>query len=185
MKTLKNLALSGTMLLIAVSLSTNVNAQDPKTPKLTDPEIASVAVVANQIDVDYAQIALKKSTNKEVKNFANTMKRDHAAVIDMAVKLVTKLNVTPETNDVSKSLLAGAAKEKATLNMKKGHAFDKAYIDNEVSYHEAVINAVEKMLIPQAQNAELKALLVKIMPTLQMHLDHAKMVQKGFNTPKK
>lgn len=180
MKTFKNLALSGTMLLSALLFTTKVSAQEQKTPQLTDPEIASVAVTANQVDIGYAEIALKKSVNKDVKNFATTMKKDHTAVIKMAVDLVTKLKVTPKTNAVSKSLLAAATKEKAVLNATKGRAFDKAYVDNEVAYHESVIKTVEDMLIPQAKNAELKALLEKALPIFKTHLEHAKMIQKEF-----
>lgn len=180
MKTLKNLALSGTMLMTALLFSSNVSAQEQKTPQLTDAEIASVAVTANQVDVGYAEIALKKSHNKDIKNFAMTMKKDHNAVIKMAVDLVTKLKVTPKTNDVSKSLLAGAVKEKAVLNAKTGRAFDKAYVDNEVAYHIYAINAVENILIPQSKNAELKALLQKALPIFKTHLEHAKMIQKEF-----
>src|SRR5574338_344533 len=66
--------------------------------KLTDPEIASVAVTANQIDVNYAKIALKKSTNADIRKFAETMVKDHSNIIKQAVALATKLHVTPKTN---------------------------------------------------------------------------------------
>lgn len=179
MKKLKSFVVAtGGILSLSLLFASVSNAQDA--PKLTDPEIASVAVTANQIDVDYAAIAQKKSTNKEVLNFAKTMQDDHKAVIEMAVKLVTKLKVTPKTNAVTKSLLEGAEKTSNLLNSKSGKEFDKAYIDNEVAYHEAVISAVETLLIPQAQNAELKGLLEKVLPSLRTHLDHAKMVQKNF-----
>lgn len=159
-----------------------VSSQAQKTTKLTDPQIASVAVTANQIDINYAEIALKKSKNNEVLQFAKTMKNDHTSVLNMCVKLANKLGVTPETNAITKSLLAGETKTtKALKNAKAGHNFDKAYIDNEVSYHEAVINTVETVLIPQAQNAELKDLLVKVLPSLKTHLEHAKMAQKEIS----
>ena len=185
MKTLRNLALSGAVLLTAMLSSAKISAQDAKTPVLTDAEIASVAVTANQVDINYAAIALKKSTNKDVKNFATTMKNDHQAVIDLAVALVTKLKVTPKDNAVSKSIMDGATKEKAVLNAKNGNAFDKAYIDNEVAYHKFAINAVENILIPQAKNSELKALLVKVLPAFKTHLEHAEMIQKKFNGQEK
>jgi putative membrane protein len=105
------------------------------------------------------------------------MANDHKAVIDQAVALVKKLNVTPKDNAVSKKMLSDAAKEKKALEATSAKAFDKAYIDNEVSYHKAVISAVENLLIPQAQNAELKGLLEKVVPTLKTHLAHAEMVQ--------
>jgi putative membrane protein len=96
------------------------------------------------------------------------------------VALVTKLKVTPKDNAVSQKLNADAEKTKKSLRTKSGKAFDKAYIDNEVAYHKAVIGAVETLLIPQAQNSELKALLKSVDPILKTHLAHAEMVQKNF-----
>ncbi|MEO9022464.1 MAG: DUF4142 domain-containing protein [Ginsengibacter sp.] len=155
-------------------------ASAQKSQKLTDPEIASVAVTANKIDIDYAKIALKKSKNAQVIAFAKTMAKDHQAVIDQAVALVTKLGVTPKNNATSKSLMAGAAKTTKMLEAKKGRAFDKAYVDNEVAYHTAVIGAVETVLIPDASNKELHDLLVSAVPLFKAHLEHAKMIQKSL-----
>lgn len=151
------------------------------TTKLTDPEIASVAVTANQIDIEYAQIAQKKSKNADVIKFAQTMAQDHQSVINQAVALAKKLGVTPKDNATTKAFLAGAVKTKAMLNSKSGSAFDKAYIDNEVAYHKAAINEVENVLIPDATNSELKSLLESALPLFKSHLAHAEMVQKEFN----
>ncbi|HTE22957.1 DUF4142 domain-containing protein [Flavitalea sp.] len=148
--------------------------------KLTDPEIASAAVVANQNDIDFAAIAKEKSKNAEVLKFAETMAKDHKAVIDQAVALVTKLKVTPKDNAVSKKMKADAAETQKMLRSQTAQAFDKAYIDNEVGYHKAVIAAVETVLIPQATNDELKKLLQSAVPIFQAHLGHAQMVQKTF-----
>lgn len=148
-------------------------------PKLTDPEIASIAVTANQVDIDYAKIATSKSKNTEVLSFAKTMATDHQSVIDQAVALVTKLKVTPKDNDVSKKLKSDGEATKKMLQSKSAADFDKAYVDNEVAYHKAVIATVKDVLIPQAQNAELKALLEKVLPILNTHLEHAEMVQKS------
>ncbi|MBN9350275.1 MAG: DUF4142 domain-containing protein [Chitinophagaceae bacterium] len=144
---------------------------------LTDGEIASIAVSANQIDVNYAKVALKKSHNKAVRAFANSMIKDHEGVIKQAVALATKEKITPKTNATTKSLLAGEAKEMKVLNSKSGKAFDKAYIDNEVGYHEAVISTVQNTLIPQTKNEQLKNLFVAISPVLNEHLEHAKHIQ--------
>ncbi|MDP4147977.1 MAG: DUF4142 domain-containing protein [Bacteroidota bacterium] len=165
---------------MAASLFLSTNASAQSTPKLSDPEIASVAVVANQNDIGFAGIAQKHSKNADILNFAKTMATDHKAVIDQAVALVKRLGVTPKDNAVSKKMLADAEKTNASLRTKSGKAFDKAYIDNEVAYHKAVISAVEGVLIPQAQNAELKALLEKVDPILKTHLEHAEMVQSSL-----
>ncbi len=163
------------ILIIAIFSNISAIAQDKVT--LTDPEIASVAVVANQIDISYAQIALKKSKNKEILAFANRMVTDHSAVIKQAVALVTKLSVTPKDNAVSQSLNEGAEKTKKLLTNASAKDFDKLYIDNEVAYHKAVIGAIEGLLIPESDNKELKGLLEDVLPALQAHLKHAEMVQ--------
>lgn len=179
MKTLKRYA-SWACALFTLFLLYSVDGAAQTTPKLSDPEIASVAVTANKIDVNYALIAQQKSKDKAVLEFAKAMKDDHNAVIKMATDLAKKLGVTPQTNAVTKSLLSGEKTITKELKAKSGIAFNKAYINNEVSYHEAVINTVENVLIPEAQNAELKGLLVKVLPTLKAHLEHAKMVQQEF-----
>ena len=166
------------MLTCLMILSISVNAQD--TPKLNDAEIAHIAVVANTIDIGYAEIAQKKTKNKDVINFAETMARDHQGVLDQATALVTKLGVTPMDNAVSQSLLKGAEETKKMLNSTKSKGFNKAYIDNEVGYHKAVIAAVRDLLIPQTTNAELKALLQGVLTALEAHLKHAEMVQMKF-----
>lgn len=166
-------------------VATTAPAPDATAPatkaKLTDPEIASIAVTADQIDIDYANIAKSKSKNTDVKKFATTMARDHQAVNDQAIALAKKLNVTPMDNPTTQTLLSGAATTKAMLNSKSGAEFDKAYIDNEVAYHEAAIGLVEGTLIPDASNAELKSLLQSALPIFKQHLEHAKMVQKEFS----
>lgn len=163
---------------VTYSLILVAPAMAQNNPKLSDAEVASVAVVANQIDIDYASIAHKRSRKTAILQFAENMTNAHKAVIAQAVALVTKLNVTPQDNAVSRQLLSDAEKTRKKLNSLSGKAFDKAYIDNEVAYHKAVIAAVEGLLIPEAENAELKALLLNVVPILKAHLEHAQMVQK-------
>jgi putative membrane protein len=152
----------------------NVNAQS----SLSDPEVAAVAVAANQIDIKNGELAKSKSKNTEVINFAETMIRDHNAVLGQASDLVKKLNVTPKENSLSEKLNSDADATRKSLSSKSGNAFDKAYIDNEVAYHKAVIDAVKNALIPDTDNAELKQLLTDILPALNTHLEHAEMLQK-------
>jgi putative membrane protein len=161
-----------------LAFSVSSFAQDK--PKLSDPEVAFVAVTANQIDIDFAGIAKQKSKDASVIEFANTMERDHKAVIAQATALAKKLGVTPQNNAVSKGMLADAEKTKKSLRSKSGAAFNKAYIDNEVAYHKAVIAAVETVLIPETDNSELKQLLQNVVPALKAHLMHAEMLQKNY-----
>ncbi len=155
--------------------------QFDESQKLTEKQIASAAVTANQVDVNYGKIALEKSKNEEVKKFAQTMIKDHEGIIKTAVDLATKLGLNPDNNNfLTQSLLDGEKGTTEKLNALSGKEFDKAYIDNEVAYHEAVIAAVKDVLIPQTINAELKSTLESILPLLDHHLQMAKMAQEGI-----
>ncbi len=142
-----------------------------------DAQIAAIVVTANQVDIDAGQLAKSTSKDKEVQGFAQLMITDHSGVNKSATDLVTKLHVTPESNPTSESLKSGGDQNLASLRKLSGHAFDKAYVDHEVAYHQAVLDAVDQTLIPSAKNAELEALLVKVRPAFVAHLQHAKSLQ--------
>ena len=144
--------------------------------KLTDPQIAHIAYTAGVIDVSAAKQALAKTHNKEVRQFAKEMVRDHTAVNKKALALVKKLKVKPENNPTSRALSKQASEKRAELRKLKGAAFDKAYIDNEVAYHKTVDNALETQLIPSASNPELKKLLQTGLKIFQGHEQHAEHV---------
>jgi putative membrane protein len=143
-------------------------------PAVSDAQIAQIVVTANSIDIANGQIAIKQSKTASVDEFANLMIKDHTAVNNNATALVTKLGVKPEASDTSKSLQSQADTEQAKLRGLSGAAFDRAYLENEVAYHQQVLGAISDVLIPNAQNAELKKMLVDVKPAFQAHLDHAK-----------
>jgi putative membrane protein len=144
--------------------------------KPSDPQIAHIAYTAGLIDIAAAKQALGKTSNKDVRSFADDMVRDHEAVNKQALDLVKKLKVTPEDNDTSKTLSKNAAAKIAELDKLSGAAFDKAYVANEVAYHKAVDSALETTLIPSASNAELKSLLQTGLKIFQGHEQHAEHV---------
>jgi putative membrane protein len=162
------LMLTGAVLLGGVS----ADAQS-----VSDAQIAAIVVTANQVDVDAGKLAESRATNPDVKAFGRQMVTDHTGVNKQATDLVTKLGVTPEDNATARSLKSGGAENVARLSKLEGAAFDKAYIAHEVSYHQQVLDALDKTLIPNAGNEQLKALLVKVRPAFVAHLEHAKMLQ--------
>ena len=146
----------------------------------TDPQIAAIVVTANQVDIDAGKLAESKSRTKDVKAFAQQMVTDHTSVNKAATELAAKLKVKPESNPTSESLKSGGADNVAKLKNLSGAAFDKAYVDHEVTYHQTVIDALDKTLIPSAQNAELKDLLQKVRPAIAAHLERAKSIQSSL-----
>jgi putative membrane protein len=156
-------------------------APAPAAPAINDAQIAHIVVTADAIDSTAGALAAQQGSAKDVKDFGKMMVTDHGAVNKQAVALATKLGVTPEDNDVSRQLQTGADANTAKLQGLTGKDFDKAYIDNEVAYHQAVADALTQKLIPGAQNAELKALLEKSLPAFAAHLDRAKQIQASLN----
>src|SRR5689334_14502728 len=143
----------------------------------TDAQIAAIVVTANQVDIDAGKLAVKKAHAKEVKAFGQQMITDHAGVNKQATELVTRLKVKPEENDTSRSLKQGGDDNLASLRKLNGAEFDRAYVDHEVTYHQAVIDALDQTLVPNAKNEELRALLIKVRPAFVAHLEHAKSMQ--------
>jgi putative membrane protein len=139
----------------------------------TDPQIAHIAYTAGNIDVAAAKQALAKSHNKAVRQFASEMVRDHEAVNAKALALVKELKVTPEDNATSQALSKGAADELKKLAALNGSAFDKAYVANEVAFHQTVNDALKSTLIPSARNAQLKLLLETGLTLFTEHQHHA------------
>ncbi len=145
-----------------------------------DAQIAHIVVTANQVDIDAGKLAEARASSADVRAFGKQMVTDHSAVNQQAVALATRLKVTPQDNPTSQSLKAGGAENVAKLGKLSGAAFDKAYVDHEVAYHQQVLDAIDTTLVPNAQNAELKALIVKVRPAFVAHLEHAKMIQASL-----
>jgi putative membrane protein len=173
MKSIATLTLAGVFSLVAP-------AAFPQSAAPTDAQIAGIVVAANTVDIDAGKLAEARSTDKEVKKFAALMVNDHTGVNKQASALVTRLKVKPEDSDPSKSLKDGGAANIKRLQELAGKPFDRAYVDNEVAYHQAVIDALDKTLIPSASNVELKDLLVKVRPAFVAHLEHAKQLQASL-----
>ena len=147
---------------------------------INDAQIAHIVVTANQVDVDAGKLAARKASDADIRKFGQLMMSDHTGVNKAAVDLATKLKVTPEANATSTAIKEAGDKNLATLETLSGAAFDKAYIANEVAYHQQVIDALDKVLVPGATNAELKALLVKVRPAFVAHLEQAKRAQASL-----
>lgn len=146
----------------------------------TDPQIAHIAYTAGMIDIEAATLALSKSSNEAVTGFAQSMLDDHRAVNAQAVALLEKLGVTPEDNVTSQTLVKAAEEKRAELAELDGDAFDRAYVGNEVAYHQQVNDALQNLLIPSTENAELKSLLETGLKLFQGHQQHAEHVMEGL-----
>lgn len=139
----------------------------------SDMQIAHIAYTAGNLDIRYAHLALAKSSNPEVRKFAELMIQDHTAVNDLAVALLTKLGATPEDNATSQQLIADANAKLNELARMNGADFDRAYAANELGYHQFVNKTVETAFIPAVDNREFKDLLGQALDIFKAHEQHA------------
>ena len=159
--------------LIILTIALMAPAMASAAAELNDAQIAAIVVAANQIDIDAGKLAESKSPNPEVKAFAHRLIGEHTDVNKQARDLATKLKITPEESTISRALKSDAKRNTERLKKLSGKDFDKLYVADEVAFHQQVLNAMDNKLLPNAQNEELKALLVKVRPALVAHQEHA------------
>jgi len=140
---------------------------------LDDATIVAIFDAANTSDIETGELAAKMGSTKTIRDFGAMLARDHKNVRQQGRDLAKKLGVTPTPPKDDDSAKQHAAIMKQLRGL-SGAEFDKAFLENEVGYHDAVIAAVQKTLLPAIQNAELKDLVTKVAPAFVAHRDAAK-----------
>jgi putative membrane protein len=157
------------VLLTLVTFAITPSAHAQAAAKLDDPTIVAIFDAANTWDVETATLGEKKGTTKEIRDLAAMFARDHANVRQQGRDLAKKLGVTPTPpKDFAMAKDHAAAMKK--LDALSGKAFDKAFLEQEVAFHKAVIDAVTTTLLPALKNAEVKDLVTKVAPAFQAHM---------------
>lgn len=149
-----------------------VSAQAAKS-KLDDAAIVGIFDAANTWDIGTGTLASKKGTRQDVKEFGAQLARDHKSVQQQGRDLAKKLGVTPTPVAKDFALLKDYNDTMKKLGGLKGAEFDKAFLEHEVAFHKAVIDAVTNSFIPAIQNAELKAFVQKVAPAFVAHMKMA------------
>ena len=156
---------------------------DSSAPKagLNDETILGMLDRANSADSSLGMLAAKQATDPEVKEFAKMMMKDHHDLRVGGEELAKKLGVTPKPP--AKDPVAGysASESAAIQKAKKGADFDKTYIDNEVTVHQAVLDAVNMARV-SSSTPEVKDLIQKAIPVIRAHLEQATALQKRLNS---
>lgn len=154
--------------LLAAAFPAAVNAQS-----LTDVNIVAIFDAANTADIETGRLAAAHGSTKEVRELGQSFADAHTSVRQLGRDLAKKLGVVPVLPAGDKGAAQHAA-AMASLKSTKGPAFDRAFLDHEIAFHQAVIDAVTNTLLPATQNAELKALEEKVAPAFAGHLEMAK-----------
>src|SRR5690242_19757381 len=141
-------------------------------PALDDATIVAIFDAANTADIETGDLAAKKGHSKQVRDLGRSFAAAHRAVRQQGRDLAKKLGVTP-TPPANDNSAQQQAKVMADLRAKSGADFDRAYLEHEVAFHQAVIDAVTHTLLPAIQNQELKTFVTNVAPAFQAHLAEA------------
>jgi putative membrane protein len=140
--------------------------------KLDDPTIVAIFDAASTYDIETGSLAVTKARSKAVREFAQMLVRDHPNVRQQGRDLAKSLNVTP-TPPADFALAKAHVAAMPSLRALNGQAFDRAFLQHEVDFHNAVIDAVTSTLLPAIQNAQVKDLVTKVAPAFVAHRDRA------------
>ena len=143
----------------------------------SDANIAAIFLAANNTDISYAELAPTQASRADVKAFAQQMETDHGGLNRSLTALLNQINLAPEDNSVSFDLRDESAFKRDTLRELSGHAFDSAYMVNEVRYHTKLLVAIDSVLLPHTRNPQLKEFITNVRPAVVAHLEHAQRVQ--------
>jgi putative membrane protein len=166
---LTSAALVSTLSLVALPAAGHAQATQAGSAKLNDPTIVAIFDAANTWDIETGDIAAKKGSTQEIRDFGAMLARDHKTVRQQGRDLAKKLMVTP-TAPKDFAMAADHAAALKKLNAATGKDFDRAFLEHEVAYHKAVIDAVTSTLLPSLQNQEVKDLVNKVAPAFQAHM---------------
>jgi putative membrane protein len=144
---------------------------------MTDSNIVALLDEANKADSANSAIALKKATRPDVKAFAKLMMSEHHTLRAEGQQLAKQLGVEPKLPTHDPLAPYAVSETKALQSAPKGPEFDRTYIDNEVSVHQAVLDFANQARVT-TQTAELRALIEKAIPVIRKHLDQAQAIQK-------
>jgi putative membrane protein len=160
---------TGALLFSAAMAAPHVRTAQARAAALDDPTIVAIFDAANTWDIETGKLAQEKGTTKDVREFGAMLVHDHTMVRQQGRDLAKKLGVTP-TPPKDFALAKDHAEAMKQLRAAKGKEFDRVFLENEVHFHKAVIDAVNQTLMPAIQNQQLKDLVTRVAPAFQAHM---------------
>ena len=141
---------------------------------LDDAEVLHVFITANRGEVMSNQPFVDELQHDEAQAFAREMVAVHSTVLGRA----EALRLVPRNNPISEGMNRMVQERVRQLERMDGAELDRAYVETQVMLHQQTLETLDRMLIPNARNGELRALLVQSRPEVQRHLEHAQQLQR-------
>ncbi len=145
---------------------------------LTDANVTSIATAANNGEIGEGQLALSRSRDREVREFAQRMISDHTALNQQIMQEARRTGMEPD--EVTSQIQTTSERTLQSLARRDGAAFDRAYIANQVSLHRWLLETMDNTLIPASRDDRLEAVLESQRSIVADHLEHALRVQQSL-----
>jgi putative membrane protein len=147
--------------------------------KEDDSEFLVSAAESDLMEIEIGKLALAKGTSSHVKDFANMLIADHTKSSNETKPFAERLQVSLPAAITEK----GKEKYNDLNDEKPGKDFDGKFADMMVANHNDAISRMETAS-ENANDAEIRAWAAKMVPTLKMHLQHAKSLQEQVKNQK-
>lgn len=138
---------------------------------LTESQVIKVVSTANNGEIKQARTVLPKLKTEEARKYAQMMINEHSANEKKGQTLASSLKLTPQVSGISTSLQKDS--DNVVRKLSNSSTPDKDYMSSQVDVHRKVLNTIEKQLIPNAKNAELKNMLTQTLTAVAKHLKMA------------
>lgn len=172
------------LIVVGMNMTSSVSAQDnmgmgSKKMMISsmDQKFMMMAGMGGMAEVEMARLALQKSSNDGVKQYAQKMINDHTMAGDELTQLASMKGVTLPMQADAKQMAMMAKMEKLS-----GMYFDKMYIKEAgVKAHQDM----EKLFMKESMSGkdmDAKAWAAKTLPTVRMHLQMARDLMKNMGS---
>jgi putative membrane protein len=158
----------------ATTVQSATQAQMTPTLSTTDANFINTVGMGGIAEVKFGELAQTRATRTDVRAFGAQMVSDHSAANNELTTLAEQKQMTPPSDmDLTHKT------KYDQLSNTAGSEFDRVYIQGQVEDHTAVVNAFQNE-ISNGSDADVKAFAEKYLPTIQHHLEMARILQAQF-----
>jgi putative membrane protein len=171
--------------MLALSYPTNPNnpqAADQRVGDKKEGEVIATLITLDKNEMAAANLAEKKQISPLIKNYAKLIHRDHSQNLSATLKLSQKIKERPEQTEDVIALKKQGQEEMATLQPLNGQKFEVAFINAMVKGHQAALDKIDDMLLPNAHTPQLKRHLQMTRNKVAQHLQIAKKIQSQLKS---
>ena len=145
--------------------------------RVSQANVVAIVLAANNTDISYARLVPARTSNPDVRAFAQRMLTDHTLLNTRIVDVAARDLIIVQDNQTSLDFRDHSAGRRDIMRELTGAKFDSTYIANEILYHRELLDAISSVLIPNTRSGELRDFVTNLRPAVSAHLAHAEQIR--------